>query len=140
LVDKELLLTKIAHVRRCLGKLRRKQSIPKDRFLKDEDIQDSVLHNLQLAVQGCIDLGTHIVSDEDWEVPGSNAEVFEVLGRHGIIDPLLQESMESAARFRNLVIHEYAEMDMEVVYRVLHEKLSDVEQFCYQLVKGFRIT
>ena len=91
MVKQATLARKISYV---LGKIKRLQSLQgpgRDEFLENEDLQDIVLHNLQLAIQGCIDLGTHIVTDEGWGVPGSFSEVFYKLEEHGVINRELTE-------------------------------------------------
>jgi uncharacterized protein YutE (UPF0331/DUF86 family) len=63
------------------------------------------------AIEGCIDAAHHIAASEGWEPADTNAAAMEVLGRHGVLDPRLTETMASAVRFRNLLVHRYAAVD-----------------------------
>jgi len=64
MVDLALVLRKISRVRNNLSRLRKREKISLKSFKEDLDIQDIVLHNMQLTIRGCIDIGSHIISDE----------------------------------------------------------------------------
>ncbi len=70
--------------------------MPLDRFLASPDTQDIVLFNLHLAVQSCIDMAAHIVSEQGMGVAGSTNELFYFLEEHGVIDAALCEKMARA--------------------------------------------
>jgi uncharacterized protein YutE (UPF0331/DUF86 family) len=57
LVNSQIILKKISHVRHNLSRLREKESVSLDSLRDDMDVKDVVLHNLQLAIQGCLDHG-----------------------------------------------------------------------------------
>lgn len=63
------------------------------------------------AIEGCIDAAHHVAASEGWAPAETNAGAMEVLGRHGVLDQDLTETMASAVRFRNLLVHRYAEVD-----------------------------
>jgi len=71
MVNRSLVLKKIAHVRHGLSRVREKCRISLKALENDLDTQDIILHNLQLTIQGCIDIGAHIIADEGWGVAGS---------------------------------------------------------------------
>lgn len=65
MVKTSVLYKKISHIKRNLDRLKSRLALTEKDFLADEDIKESVLLNLQQAIQGCIDIGSHIVSSED---------------------------------------------------------------------------
>jgi len=71
------------------------------------DTQDIVLHNLQLAIQACVDIGSHIISDEGWGVAGSFSEIFYILQQKEVISHALADKMVAMVGFRNILVHEY---------------------------------
>lgn len=83
--------------------------------------------NLQQAIQGCIDLGSHIVSDEGWGVPVSISEIFYKFEEHDIISPELAENLIPMAGFQNLVVHQYEDIDYKIVFVIYHERFVDIE-------------
>jgi len=139
LVDSSVILKKISHIRHNLSRLRGKGSISLDFFKEDLDVQDIVLHNLQLAVQGCIDIGSHIISDEGWGVAGSLNEIFYILQDKGVITHDLTEKMVSMVGFRNILVHEYEEVDLNIVYDILCSHLKDIDEYLLAVVNHFKL-
>ncbi|MFH7321135.1 DUF86 domain-containing protein [Desulfurivibrio sp. D14AmB] len=120
-----------------LQRVRTKREIGPDIFLRDIDCQESILFNLQMAIQNCIDLAAHVVSEEGLGAAGSTNELFYLLEDKGLIEPELTEAMVKAVGFRNLVVHEYGKIDLEVVFRVCHENVADLERFARALMDKY---
>ena len=112
MVNKSIICTRIANIEKSIAKLIEKSRIKADVFKSDSDLQDIVIHNLQLAIQGSIDIASHILSDEGWEVPGTTVGLFEVLLKHKVIDSKTTDIMRNMAGFRNLLVHEYDTIDI----------------------------
>ena len=129
MVDKDILWAKISALEKHLARVQAKSEAGLPAFLDDLDRQESVLFNLQMAIQNCIDLAAHIVSEEGLGVAGSTNELFYLLEEQGIIGRAMSEKMVMAVGFRNLVVHEYGKVDLEVVYRVSHENVQDLKDF-----------
>ena len=137
MVDKDIIWSKISSMERYLGRIFVKREVSLQEFLGDLDRQESILFNLQMAIQNCIDMAAHIVSEEGLGVAGSTNELFYLLEYQGIIDIGLTEKMIRAVGFRNLVVHEYGKVDLEVVFRVAHENVADLKEFARALTGRF---
>lgn len=129
MVDRALLGRKIGAVRQALARVRTRQHLTCEQFIKDFDAQDVVLRNIQLAIQGCIDLASHIIADEDWRIPGSLAELVDVLKQRQVLTIQTANAMRSAIGLRNLLVHEYTELNLGIVYQVSQNQLRDIESF-----------
>ncbi len=92
-----------------------------------------VEHTLQVAIQAAIDAGAHVVSDESLGEPATAREVFTLLERAGWIGAPLARSLERMVGFRNVLVHGYDDVDLEIVRRVLAEGLGDLEAFASAL-------
>jgi len=139
LVKASVILKKISNVRHNLSRLASKRDIRLEMLRDDPDTQDIVLHNLQLAIQGCIDIGSHIISDEGWGVAGSLNEIFYILQDKGVINSGLVERMASMVGFRNILVHEYEDVDMDIVHEILQTHLKDVDAFLLAVVDYFKL-
>ena len=139
LVNRSIILKKISYIRHNLSRLGDKVNISLDSFKKDLDIQDVVLHNLQHAVQGCIDIGSHIISDEGWGVAGGLNEIFYILNEKGVIKRGLTERMVSMVGFRNILVHEYEDVDLDIVYNILQSRLKDIDEYLLVIVDYFKL-
>ncbi len=139
LVNRSVILKKISYIRHNLSRLGDKVNISLESFKKDLDIQDVVLHNVQHAVQGCIDIGSHIISDEGWGVAGGLNEIFYILNEKGVIKRGLTERMVSMVGFRNILVHEYEDVDLDIVYNILHSRLKDIDEYLLVIVDYFKL-
>jgi len=129
MVDKDLILAKAGSVKRHLNRVFEKCNIDLKTFLKDIDIQESILFNIQMAVQNCIDIAAHIVSDEGFGVPGSTNEMFYLLEENGYLDNEITEKMVKAVGLRNLVVHEYSKIDLDRIFEVAHKDITDLKEY-----------
>jgi uncharacterized protein YutE (UPF0331/DUF86 family) len=135
MIDTSLIVAKASKVQSHLGRVRDKRSVSLDEFLTDLDRQESILFNLQMAVQNCIDMAGHIISDQDLGVAGSTNEMFYMLQEGGYLTPKLTEKMVAAVGFRNLIVHEYGNIDLRKVYQIAHHDIEDLEHYLKAILK-----
>ncbi|MDP2754371.1 MAG: DUF86 domain-containing protein [Nitrospirota bacterium] len=134
MVDKPLILRKIDRIETYLKQIRHKKNPGIVAFKKDTDLQGIILFNLIQSIQSCIDIGTHIISDSGWEMPGSQADIFETLIQKKVITKLLAGKMIKMIGFRNRIVHEYEKIDLKIVYEVWRRNIGDIERFCKAVV------
>ena len=80
------------------------------------------------AIKGCARVAQHLIAAEGWLVAESNADAVRRLGSQGVLDMSTAESVATAIGFRNILVHEYAEVDNQRVVDNLG-RLSDLETF-----------
>jgi uncharacterized protein YutE (UPF0331/DUF86 family) len=90
-VDRDLILAKAGSVKRHLNRVDEKSNADLETFLNDIDRQEIILFNLQMAIQNCIDIAAHIISDEGLGVPGSTGEMFYLLEENKYLDHIIQK-------------------------------------------------
>ena len=139
MVDIDLIRSKITSLEHNLSRLKEKSVLSWEQFRNDLDTQDIVLHNLQLAIQICVDIGNHIIADENWKVPTTLGDTFQILAANKVILRDMAQTMVSMTGFRNILIHEYEEVDLKKVYHILTNRLSDFADFSCQIFKYLRI-
>ena len=120
MIDKEIILAKASAVAKHLRRLQEKAEIDLPMFLRDTDSQDVALFNIQMAVQNCIDIAAHIISESGLGVPASYNEMFYTLEENGYFDKTLTEKMVKSVSFRNLIVHEYAKLDLDRVHHIIN--------------------
>jgi len=139
LVNTTVVLRKISQIRQRLTRLKDKKDVSVARLRSDPDTQDIVLHNLQLAIQGCVDIGSHIIADEGWGIAGSFSEIFYILQEKKVLGPVLTDKMIAMVGFRNLLVHEYETIRFDLVYDILQTHLSDIEEFLLAIIDHFKM-
>ena len=86
-------------------------------------------HTLQLAIQACLDAASHLVSSERLGEPKTNRAMFGLLAQAGWMDAALAETMFRIVGFRNILVHGYASVDLDVVRDVVAHRLDDLLMF-----------
>ncbi|MFZ1986004.1 MAG: DUF86 domain-containing protein [Desulfatitalea sp.] len=129
MVKKDLIITKASAVKLHLSRIANKVDCTFEDFVSNIDVQESVLFNIQMAIQNCLDIAAHIISDENIGIASSNNEMFYLLEENGYIIPELTEKMVSAVGFRNLVVHEYAKIDLKQVFQIAQKDIRDLSEF-----------
>lgn len=92
----------------------------------------AVKYGFVTAIDGCARAAQHVVASEGLAMPESNADAVRALGRDGLIDAELAESVARAVGFRNVLVHQYAEVDDSRVVANL-SLLDDLDAFVSQL-------
>ncbi len=100
-------------------------------------MQMIVERRLQLSIQVCIDIANYLIAHLGLCVPDEQENVFAVLGREGIIPPDLAQRMVGMVRFRNILVHNYLDIDAALVHRLLAQHLADFDQFSREIVGQF---
>lgn len=99
------------------------------RFVGDPLVYGNAERYLQLAIQAVLDVSHHIVADRKLGLPADSKELFEVLARQKILPASLSKRLMLMAGFRNILVHEYLEIDRRRVYRALTDDLADFDKF-----------
>ena len=112
----------------CLKKLEVLQGKSKEELLADTYLQDIVERNFQVLAQAIIDIANRIISLEDLEKPRDYYEAILRLGHGGIIPANFAKKLAPLAGFRNILVHDYLELDWDEVYENL-QSLDDIHAF-----------
>ena len=124
----DVILNKAANIERCLQRvLDVYGGAPSS--LDDLTKQDSIILNLQRACEASIDLAMHIVSRKKLGVPQSSRDAFELLAQAHLISEELMISLKGMVGFRNIAVHNYQALKLEVVVHIIEERLHDLNAF-----------
>lgn len=108
--------------------LERHRGLPREALARDLDLQWAVLHGLQLCAQASVDLATQISAAAGRDVP-DYASAVDALADLGVLPTDFARTFRGIAGFRNVVVHEYLDVDLGIVARVLATGLDDFRTF-----------
>jgi len=120
---------RISAVKKYLKILERYKKYSVKEIEEDLDIRGAVERYLYLAIQTTIDLAEAVISYKNLRKPSSMSETFHILNEEDIISPDLKTKMSKMAGFRNIIAHDYEEINYEIVFEILQKGLSDIEEF-----------
>lgn len=109
--------------------LKELQRLTYDEFAREHVLVGSAERDFQVAIQAALDIGTHLLSDAGVEVPNEYSEIFNALGRIGILPIPFAEKLIGMAKFRNVLVHLYLEVDLRKVYLYIQDDLDDFVQY-----------
>ena len=129
MVDKALILRKISELEAYQKQIKEFADITLHDYKEDWKTQRVVERTLQMMIEACADIANHIISDAGMRVPTGYADTFKVLFENKVFDKKLFLIMEKMAKFRNIIVHQYEEVDAEIVITILKKHLPDFEKF-----------
>jgi len=129
MVDRTLILRKLAEIEEYLAQIREFKDISVDQYSKDWKIQRIVERTLQMMIEACVDIAAHIISDRGYRIPKTYADTFKVLYEREILTEDLFKVMEKMAKFRNIIVHHYNTIEPEIVIGILKKNLEDLLLF-----------
>jgi len=128
-VDRELILRKLAALDQYVAQVSEYRGLTVEQYRRDWKTQRIVERTLQMAIEGCVDIANHVIAGRELRVPTTYADVFEVLTEAGLLDAALRDAMIRMSQFRNVLVHQYTEVDAAIVVRILREHLQDFARF-----------
>jgi uncharacterized protein YutE (UPF0331/DUF86 family) len=124
-----LVARKLAIIDDHLRRLRERRPATVETFRSDRLLQDAISLGVLVVVQEATDIALHVCSDENWELPATNREAFDVLARHAVIDAPLAALLSGAVQLRNRIAHGYASLDVDRLWSELPNGIESFEAF-----------
>lgn len=128
-MDRLIVERKLDSLQRCLARIAHKCPETAEVLKADIDLQDVLVLNLSRAVQVCVDLSTHLISELSLAPPDTMGEAFDRLATAGALDTALALRMKKAVGFRNIAVHAYDTMDWDIVFAIASRHLQDFADF-----------
>ena len=132
-MDQLILAEKLESLRRCISRIDEKKPPQVELLIDNPDIQDILVLNLTRAVQLCVDIGCHFISESDETAPKTMGDVFETLQKLKIISAKTCQQMKKAIGFRNVAIHNYTAINWKIVYAICEKSLDDFRAFAKEV-------
>lgn len=139
MTDTEVLRERLALLAEYIADLEAERNISLQDFKREKRIRRYVERTLHLAVESCLDIASHIISGEGLREPMDNKDIFVVLGEAGYLSDSLVKRLVKMAQFRNIIVHDYARLDPEIVWRILKRDVEDLKVFMEEIKARFRV-
>ncbi len=139
-IEKTLITTKLGKLNQYLKFLRELQKSTMEEFIGDFKISGAAERYLQVAIECIIDIGNEIISSLQLKRPERYRDIPYILSEAKIIPKTFAETIDSMIGFRNLLVHDYSSINLNLVYEFLQTKLSDFEDFMKHVAKWLEKT
>ena len=98
-------------------------------FAREHVLHGSAERDFQVAIQAALDIGAYVLADAGVPPPAEYQQVFREMGRIGILPQPFADKIVGLAKFRNVLVHLYLEVDLQKVFSYLQNDLGDFEEF-----------
>jgi uncharacterized protein YutE (UPF0331/DUF86 family) len=129
-MDEQLVAQKLESLRRCIQRVESKLPDNVETLLTDLDAQDIVSLNLTRAVQMSVDIAAHwLAGHSESTAPKTMGQAFDALANSGVIEHELAVRMRKSVGFRNVMVHNYDDVNWEIVFAICQYHLGDFRAF-----------
>ncbi|TWH47932.1 DUF86 domain-containing protein [Sporomusa sp. KB1] len=129
MVDQAVVERKLMLLAEYVQDLKEIQQITFEEFTSDKRLRRYVERTLHVALEACFDIGSHWISDQGWREPSTYREIVIVLAENGIFTMEQAGTYQKMAQFRNLLVHDYAKIEPEILLNILRRNVVDLEIF-----------
>lgn len=135
MVDTLVMTKRLNKLREYVGLLKTIRREPRERFTTEPLVYGNAERYLQLAIQCVLDIGNHILADRKLREPQEYRDIIKTLGEHSVIPPDLAKRLLPLVGLRNILVHDYLDVDRAQLYDALQTELEDLEVFAKHVSK-----
>ncbi len=120
---------KISSIKKYLTILERYKNYSQKEIENSIDIKGAVERYLYLLLQSSIDLAEAFVSYKKFRKPSTLSDSFYILNENEILSDEMVKNLVKMTGFRNAIAHDYEDLNYEIVYDVLQNRLNEIIEF-----------
>ena len=120
----DVILNKAAVVERCIARVREEHAGDDANLMENMTRQDSIILNLQRACEATIDLAMHLVKANELGNPQESRDAFAFLADADLLERDRAEKLMKMVGFRNIAVHDYKKLNLEIVASIIHDDLD----------------
>lgn len=122
-------LNKAETIERCIRRIQDEYAKDPQLFRTNITKQDSIILNLQRACEAAVDLGMHWVRVRKLGVPQDSRDAFRLLEQAKTIDSDLSSNLQDMVGFRNIAVHDYKKLSLDIVEAIIQKDLHFLSEF-----------
>ena len=134
MLAREIIDSKLRFLKEYLTDLEDYETISLNDYRQSKKDQRFVERTLQLACESCLDAAAHLVSRLGFREARDNKDLFVILFENSVISEPTSQAMVKMSKFRNIVVHDYARIDPEIVIGILKKDLNDFNIFAREIL------
>ncbi len=132
-LDPDVVGRRLRLLRDTLGDLEPLRGVPPERFAREPLTRAAAERLMQVAVDLAVDINGHIAVAESAHAPMTGRASFEMAAAAGAIDRAVADRLAPTAGLRNLLIHRYADLDVDLVATAVDEVLDGFAEYVTQV-------
>ncbi|MGM0603100.1 MAG: type VII toxin-antitoxin system HepT family RNase toxin [Bacillota bacterium] len=81
---------------------------------------------LHLAIESLLDIGNHIIADDDLGKVREYRDIPEILREKGYFNKKEADLFVQIVVFRNILVHDYMDLDLDIIFELINNNLDDL--------------
>ena len=126
--DRRVVDRHLAALRRALAALRRHAGVSAFSLRADSDRRWTIERGLQLCAQNTLDVASYLSAAAGFD-PTSYGSSIDCLVEAKVLPARFGARFRGVAGFRNVLVHGYLDVDLELIAGILTDSLDDFEEF-----------
>lgn len=123
-------LRRLQHVVR---RLRHYRALARADIEGNQDLEWALERGLHLGCEILLDVGNHVLAGAFGRTADSYEEILSALADEGVLSAALRQALTGLGGFRNVLVHDYLDLDMDRVFDVLQRAPEQFEAFAAEL-------
>lgn len=132
-LNRDLIRARFNDIQQSLDRLEAIRALALEDFLADQDVRDIARYRLLIAIEAALQICYHVCARRLQRVPEDYAGCFALLGTAGLLAGQLSQDLQRMARFRNVLVHVYWDIDESQVHAILQSNLDDLRVFVEEI-------
>ena len=128
MVDERRLVRLLQRVASELAYLQARAGEDRAALQADAERLSGLKYRFVTTIEGVVNVAQHLCASEGWGPPKDNADSLRVLACHDVLGAQLADGLAHAVGFRNLLVHQYVDVDDDRVVGYL-DHLTDMSAF-----------
>lgn len=134
-VSRDVIVERLSRLRSLLEEMRG-IGVPTPAQLRSDHVVRYALERLvTLVVDAATALNSHVASRQLDRVATTYAETFDLAADAGVIDVELASRIRDSAKLRNLLVHDYADIDYDILAVALRRVIDDYDRYVQQVAR-----
>jgi uncharacterized protein YutE (UPF0331/DUF86 family) len=134
----DVFLNKAQSIERCIKRIQEEYT-NFEQFSNNFTKQDSIILNILRACETAIDMGTRTIRLGRLGLPKNSHDVFTLLQQANIISMEICKKMQAMVGFRNIAVHEYININLNIVKIIIETNLHDILEFSKVILFRFSL-
>jgi uncharacterized protein YutE (UPF0331/DUF86 family) len=122
----EVIRKRLQKLEEYLSILERIRGYSHEVFLADPEHYGSAERFLQLGIEAALNMATHVIAELELGVVNQGRDIPRLFREHGYINEALEARWIQMIGFRNILVHDYLDVDRDIVYQALQHDLDDL--------------
>lgn len=130
----DILLNKAMNIERCIQRIKQEYFGFENELATNYTKQDAIILNIQRACETAIDMGMRVIRLKSLGLPQNSRDTFILLENANLISAPLSQRMQAMVGFRNIAVHNYTQLNLDIVRSIIEKEIDDFLVYSKQLL------